>query len=147
MPDAMLKKFYGYSLWHFYCSQWVVFEASITLYVLRVYALMRQSVCRPPDHMVKRWGAVERFAAFSVPVFLVIYALIFAGYELLTFSVLQRSLIDSKQLYHIYLFYIKICGIFWIAIDGGAAFLGYKILYFLKDHNSPSVNILTETIA
>jgi len=141
VPNAMQKKFYGYSLWHFYCSQWVVFEASITLYILRVYALMQQSVCHS-GRMFKKWSFVERFAVFVVPAFLVIYAFIFAGYEFLTFLVLQNSLIDQLQLYHINLFYIKICGIFWIAIDGGAAFLGYKILRFLKIHNKITIDSL-----
>jgi len=141
MPNTMLKKFYDYSLWHFYCSQWVVFEASITLYILRVYAQMQQSVCQS-GRIVKKWRAVERFAAFGVPAFLVTYAFIFAGYEFLTFSVLQSALISQLQLYQINLFYIKICGIFWIAIDGGAAFLGYKILRFLKTHNTPTIGSL-----
>lgn len=136
MPNAMQKKFYGYLLWHFYCSQWVVFEASITLYILRVYARMQQSVCQS-DSMVEKWRTVERFAIFGIPAFLVVYAFIFAGYEFLTFSLLQRALIGQLQLYHINLFYIKICGIFWIVIDGGAAFLGYKIFRFLKTHNTP----------
>ena len=134
VPNAMQKEFYGYALWHFYCSQWVVFEASITLYILRVYAVMQQSVCRA-DRMIKKWAAIEHFAAAGVPAFLAIYVFIFTGYELLTFSILQSALIDQLQLYHIYLFYIKICGIFWIAIDGGAALLGYKIFRFFKTHN------------
>ncbi len=142
VPNAMQKKFYGYSLWHFYCSQWVVFEASITLYILRVYALIQQSVCRS-DRTAERWGVVERFAVFGVPVFLVIYAVLFAGYELLTFSAMQRDLIAQPQLYHINLFYIKICGVFWIVIDGGAAFLGYKILCFLKTHHISTTGVLS----
>ncbi|MBW1899500.1 MAG: hypothetical protein JRI61_10630 [Deltaproteobacteria bacterium] len=131
----MQKKFYGYSLWHFYCSQWVVFEASITLYILRVYALMQQAVCQS-DRTVKKWVIVERFTVFGVPAFLILYAFIFTGYEFLTYSVLQDARINQLQLYHIYLFYIKICGIFWITIDGIAAFLGYKILCFLKTRNT-----------
>ena len=138
MPSAMQKKFYGYVLWHFYCSQWVVFEASITLYILRVYARMQQSVCQS-GRMVEKWRIVERFAIFGIPAFLVTYAFIFAGYELLTFSLLQRSLIDPLQLYHINLFYIKICGIFWIAIEGGVALLGFKIFRFLKTHHAPTM--------
>lgn len=141
VPNAMQKKFYGYTLWHFYCSQWVVFEASITFYILRVYALMRQSVCQS-SRMVKKWDVVERSAVFGVPAFLIIYAFIFAGYECLTFSVLQSALISQVQLYHINLFYIKICGIFWIAIDSGAAFLGYKILRFLKTHHTSTIGSL-----
>lgn len=137
VPNAIQKSFYNYSLWHFYCSQWVVFEASITLYILRVYSLMQQSVCQS-DRLVKNWGIVERFAVYGVPVFLLIYAFIFAGYEFLTFSIMQRALIDRLQLYHINLFYIKICGLFWITIDGIAAFLAYKTLCFLKTH-SPSL--------
>jgi hypothetical protein len=135
VPNVIQKKFYGYSLWHFYCSQWVVFEASITLYILRVYALMQQSVCQS-DQMAKKWVAIERFAVFGVPSFLLIFVFIFTGYAFLTFSILQDALIDQLQLYHIYLFYIKICGIFWIVIDGWAAFLGYKIFRFLKTHNT-----------
>jgi hypothetical protein len=138
MPNAMQKKFYGYVLWHFYCSQWVVFEASIALYILRVYARMRRSVCQSGSR-VKKWRAVERFAIFGIPAFLVIYAFIFAGYEFLTFSLLQSASIVQLQLYHINLFYIKICGIFWIAIEGGVAFLGYKIFHFLKTHNTHTV--------
>jgi len=141
MPNTMQKKFYAYSLWHFYCSQWVVFEASITLYILRVYARMQQSVCQS-GKMVKKWRVVERFAAFGIPAFLVTYAFIFAGYEFLTFSALRSALIVQLQLYHINLFYIKICGIFWIAIEGGVAFLGYKILRFLKTHNSSTIESL-----
>ncbi len=136
VPNTMQMKFYSYSLWHFYCSQWVVFEASIMFYILRVYALMQQSVCKS-GRMAKKWDAIERFAIFGVPAFLVIYAFIFAGYEFLTFSVLQSALIGLLELYNINLFYVKICGIFWIAIDGGAAFLGYKILCFLKTHSTP----------
>lgn len=141
MPNALQKKFYGYLLWHFYCSQWVVFEASITLYILRVYARMQQSVCQSGS-MVKKWRTVERFAIFGIPAFLVIYAFIFAGYEFLTFSLLQRALIVQLQLYHINLFYIKICGIFWIAIEGGVAFLGYKIVRFFKIHNTQTMGSL-----
>lgn len=138
LPNAMQKKFYGYLLWHFYCSQWVVFEASITLYILRVYARMQQSVCQSIS-MGEKWRTVERFAIFGVPAFLAAYVFIFAGYEFLTFSLLQRALIVPLQLYHINLFYIKICGIFWIVIDGGAAFLGYKIVRFIKTHNTPTM--------
>ena len=123
MPNAMQKKFYDYSLWHFYCSQWVVFEATIALYILRVYAWMQQSVCQSGG-LVKKWRVVERFAAFGVPAFLVTYAFIFTGYEFLTFSVMQSALIAQLQLYHINLFYIKICGIFWISIEGRGSFPG-----------------------
>ena len=138
MPTAMQKKFYGYLLWHFYCSQWVVFEASIALYILRVYARMQQSVCQT-GRMVEKWRTVERFAIFGIPAFLVTYAVIFAGYEFLTFSLLQGALIVQLQLYHINLFYIKICGVFWIAIEGSVAFLGYKIFRFLKTRNTPTM--------
>jgi hypothetical protein len=142
-PGAMQKKFYGYSLWHFYCSQWVVFEAGITFYILRVYALMRQSVCRS-NRLVEKWRIIERFAIFGVSAFLFLYASLFIGYEFLTFSALRTDRINQEQLYHIYLFYIKICGIFWIAIDGGAAFLGYKIFRFLKNHQPPTTGSFSE---
>jgi len=132
IPDGMRQRFYNYTLWHFYCSQWVVFEAVITLYILRVYARVLQAAFRSNKRMLQRWNSIERVAVIGIPVFPVIYAFMFAGYEFLTFSALQDALIDGKQLHHIYLFYIKICGVFWIIIDAGAAFIGFKILRFLK---------------
>jgi hypothetical protein len=131
LPNTMQKKFYGYALWHFYCSQWLVFEACITLYILRVYALMKQSN-NQSKKMTKKWKSIERFTVYAVPGFLVLCALFYLGYEFLTFSAMQNNLIDRPQLYHIYLFYVKICGIFWVLVDGAAAFLGYKIFRFLK---------------
>ena len=56
----------------------------------------------------------------------------FMAYEFLTFSAMETGLIKRPQLHHIHLFYVKICGVFWVVIDGAAAFLGYKILRFLK---------------
>jgi len=136
LPNAMQKKFYGYALWHFYCSQWLVFEATITLYILRIYALMKQSMGNLTKGNLtktkKKWSTIELVTIYGVPGFLVLYALFFISYEYLTFLAMQNDSINWPQLNHIYLFYVKICGIFWIIIDGAAAFLGYKIFRFLK---------------
>ena len=102
-PNPIQIKFYSHALWQFYCSQWLVFEAGITLYILRIYALMKQSAGSSRETREK-WRAVERITIIGVPGFLVLYALFYAGYQILTFSAIENDLINKAQLFHIHLY-------------------------------------------
>jgi hypothetical protein len=118
--------FYRKALWNFFCTIWVLLEGVIMLYVLKIYGILKSSVNNTENrmfHSVCCWG---------IPVFFLFFALMFFTYEYALWRFMENPGVGLTAIHRISVFYIKICGGFWILFDGGVALIGFRTFTLLN---------------
>ncbi|MFH2067574.1 MAG: hypothetical protein ABIK15_20395 [Pseudomonadota bacterium] len=123
--------FYRYAVWHLFCTMWVVLEGSIMFYCLHAYILLKQSLY-PKDHPAGSRGTMNPLTRYGIPLLVASSIAFFLFYEYRVFFIMERYGLEPDNLKSIYLFYIKICGMFWFMIEGTVACIGFKTYRLLK---------------
>ncbi len=123
--------FYRYALWNLFCTLWVVLEGSIMFYSLHAYIILEKSM-RPGRIPSKPFGTMNPLTRYGVPLLVVSVAAFYLFYEYRIFLIMDRFGLEKSNLKNIYLFYIKICGMFWFLIEGVVAVIGLKAYHLLK---------------
>ncbi|MFH1490330.1 MAG: hypothetical protein ABII06_15600 [Pseudomonadota bacterium] len=129
-------KIYRWALWNFFCTLWVVLEGLIMIYMIRIYRELRPCIA-----LAKTPGSLEvrdrNRALFGAPLLICSLFALYVFYQFNLFSLLWGPGLDSKGIYRISVFYIRICGIFWILFEGIAAVLTVKAFLILKNMEDP----------
>jgi len=123
--------FYRYALWNLFCTLWVVLEGSIMFYSLQAYMILKKSM-HPGRIPSEPSGIMNPWTRYGVPLLVVWAIAFFLFYEYRVFSILNHFGLEKTNLKNIYLFYIKICGMFWFLIEGAVAVIGLKTYHLLK---------------
>lgn len=132
MKNPRLFHLYRCAHWHFFCTFWVVLEGVIMVYIFRIYVMIRYSRnAHGRTHC--SLGRLTLWARISVAILASCFFLFLIFYESQTAGLIQSANVTYGQVNRISLFYIKICGVFWIVFDGGVAVLGYKIYQLLNN--------------
>ncbi len=118
LSDIRHIKLYRWVTWNFFCTLWVVLEGVIMVYVIRIYGLL-----------LSREGGKEKRTAVMItwPLFT-----LFAFYH---FAFLETALhhgMEVVEIYNVSVFYIRICGLFWIIFEWVVAVYGLKTYALLK---------------
>ncbi len=114
-------------LWNFFCTVWVILEGIIAVYVFQIYTFL-QSVSKDRRDYKK-----YDLLCFRIKVIIVITLfLLFAFYEGYHVYVSYHYHLSRSELKNIFVFYIRICGVFWIGFEWYVAFLGIKTYRMLK---------------
>jgi len=132
--DARLPRtLYRWALWNFFCTLWVILEGCIMVYVCRLYERLR-SAGRPEEPAPEALSGKERAdrVRWGIPAVILGCFSLFGIYEAGLFRALSRFALDAGEVTRISLFYIRICGIFWVVFEGVVAFQGVRAYRVLK---------------
>ena len=136
LQQALNLTFYRWALWNFFCTLWVIMEGIIMVYVLRIYNtlkyLLKKDLKSGKNNMV-RIRLSYGILLLALPLFA-----LYAFYEYNILSIISRYGLDAKSLRFMSLFYIRVCGIFWILFEWIIAFIGIKTYFMLKIIGEPA---------
>lgn len=126
LPQALFR----WALWNFFCTVWVVLEGSIMIYVCCLYRVLRASAASSERPVAGGgFSGVWLLAAG----FLGLYLLYQAG---LLHAVGQYGL-EAGPVVRVSLFYVRICGLFWILFEWVVAVQGFRAYGLLKRQGGP----------
>lgn len=128
LKNAADLLFYKRASWNFFCTVWVILEGAIMVYVLRIYDLMKMS-------MGEKRGKSNRGTRSCAPAIFILVgslACLYGFYEGFLWSLKTNHGLGMNSIHHISIFYVRICGIFWIAFEWVVAVMGFKTYFLLK---------------
>lgn len=117
--------FYDGFLWNVNCTLWAIIEGVIMINAYKAFRLLKSAMTGTP----RQAAPVLRFG----PV--LFYGLLAAGfvcYHWFLYKLAALHLINEMAVSNILSFYIKICGVFWISMEGIVALIGIKTVLLLK---------------
>lgn len=120
-----LGHFYYSYLWNFFCTLWVAIEAAIVIYVFKIYNLLRVA-------LEEKKSILNRTLLFGPGIFFLFLFVFYVGYHSYLGSIVDMDGYNHRYIQNSFNFYIKICGMFWILIEGVVGLLGLKIFFLLK---------------
>ena len=118
--------FYKRASWNFFCTTWVVLEGGIMVYVLRIYSLLRSEIEKNTDkpHAMGK----------GIPMIVMVLSF-FTLYGLYEYAILFLKMhhgLNMERIHFISIFYVRVCGVFWIAFEWIVAVVGIKTYFYLK---------------
>jgi hypothetical protein len=127
---------YRWVLWNFFCTLWVLLEGMIMVYVYRIYRRLKPC---PGDRRQERTSTRCNKKGLGLPEFrfgpiilLVLLLGVFLSYAGGLVSVTHRYSLGFVEIDRISLFYIRICGMFWIIFEWVVLVLGIKTYFIIK---------------
>lgn len=127
LPETGLS-LYRRSLWGFLCTIWVFLEGWIMLLVIRIYGLLSH---RSTGKSASIGLRQEREWLIPSIMGLALFAL-FAGYTSGFVGTALKHGMELRGIHNVGAFYVRICGIFWIAFEWVVAIYGLKAYSLLK---------------
>jgi len=127
LDDRLPRTLYRWGLWNFFCTVWVALEGCIMVYVLRLGGLLRAaegpSGERDPAASGSAWSIVLLTAGLL---------LLYLCYQAGLFHAVDRFGLGVRQVTGISLFYIRVCGVFWILFEWVVAVEGIRAYRVLR---------------
>lgn len=125
MGDNFWRFFYDEFLWNVNCTLWAIIEGVIMFNAYKAFRLLNSALTDTPYRTlpVLRFGPV------------IFYGLLAAGFACYHWSLCKLAashLINEMAVSNILSFYIKICGIFWVLMEGAVALIGIKTVLLLQ---------------
>lgn len=119
--------FFRRAVWNFFCTIWVILEGCIMIYVLKIYQMLRTAIDYPQKYFqfdfICRWG---------IPSIFLFFFLMFGFYEYSLWKFMSKYGASITDVHRISVFYIKICGVWWIIFDAGVALIGFFTYQLLR---------------
>lgn len=122
---------YRWALWNFLCTLWVVLEGIIMVYVLRIYKTLKRCHTKSELGSDQRITAVSRFP-WGIPFLILIFFAFYVFYEYNLLSIMAETGLNGRGIYRMSVFYVRVCGLFWILFEWVVACLGIKTYFILK---------------
>jgi hypothetical protein len=133
MP-ATAPSIYRWALWDFLCTLWVFLEGWIMLLVIRIYGLLSHHSTGMPEAdgtwLKREWvmPSIMGLALFAP----------FAWYASGLVDTALKHGMDPAGIRRVAMFYVRICGIFWIAFEWVVAVYGLKTYSLLRRMKRPT---------
>ncbi|MDY7038552.1 MAG: hypothetical protein SV375_20665, partial [Thermodesulfobacteriota bacterium] len=127
-------KVYRWALWNFFCTLWVILEGIIMIYVLVLYKTLTFHL-KNNDVIIKKEKRQRTRSniTYGIPLLIINLFSLYIFYEYNLISLIENNVIDGKAIYRISLFYIRICGLFWILFEWIVAYVGIKTYRLMKE--------------
>ena len=122
---------FRWALWNFLCTLWVVLEGVIMVYVLRIYRTLKPHLEKREREQEANTGA-SKDSPYGILFLVISFFAFYAFYEYNLLSILHKTGLDRLGIYRMSVFYVRICGLFWILFEWIVAFVGVKIFHMLK---------------
>jgi hypothetical protein len=119
---------YRWGLVTFFCTLWVILEGVIMIYVLRVYRLVR----RRTEGARVRGLSFKPSSTLVVPLLVMSLISFYAFYEVHLVYLIGKYDLGTRPIYHLSVFYIRLCGLFWIVFEWIIAVVGFRTYRELK---------------
>ena len=124
---------YRWALWNFFCTLWVILEGIIMLYVVRLYKTLRPSLNESVSTLTKEKSSTPLSnSSYGIYALISVLISLYVFYEYNLLTMIGENGLDVESIYRISLFYIRICGIFWVLFEWIVAFMGIKTYLLLK---------------
>ncbi len=118
LSDPRHLKLYRWGTWNFFCTLWVGLEGTIMVYVIRIYRLLPSG---------SGGFAGTRVSTVLWPLFF-----LFALYQFALIETALKHGMQVLEIYHASAFYVRICGLLWIAFEWVVAVYGLKTYALLR---------------
>lgn len=137
LDNTLNRTLYRWALWNSFCTLWVILEGCIMVYVCRLYRILRKGGGGRPVALTGDSGKEDRASQtkWGIPLLVLGFLTLFLLYEAALFHVLGHAGLSLRGVVRISLFYIRICGIFWILFEGVVAIQGLRAYGILKRMN------------
>ncbi|MFH0843919.1 MAG: hypothetical protein V1930_00450 [Pseudomonadota bacterium] len=122
---------YRWAIWNFFCSLWVILEGVIMIYGFRIYKILK-SIFKNEIPKKAKVPVKRADFAWGIPLLVLFFLLFYSFFECTVLSMIIKHGMDAKNLRNVSLFYIRICGLFWIFFEWVIALLTIKIYVLLK---------------
>ena len=129
MERRSARVIYNSTSWNFFCTIWVVLEGAIMIYVYRIYNILRVNL---KGNGKSSFLQLRSKKAWGIPVLVISLLSLYSCYQYNLISVSMRFQFDLETIRMISLFYIRICGLFWIIFEWIVAVIGIKTYLLLK---------------
>lgn len=127
------RVFLRWAVWDFFCTAWVLLEGIIMVYVSRIFRLL---------HHIEQNGIKNDRMRLSGNKQWIIILLIATGlaafilYEGMVFTMVVDHTVGNRGIVRLSLFYVRICGLFWICFEWIVAYFGIRTYFLLKHGGS-----------
>lgn len=121
------RTLFRWALWNFFCTVWVVLEGGIMIYVCRLYRILQGT----DPAFGKGSGAPGKTPAGPY-VLAAAFVCLYLIYQAALFHAVNRFGIQVRPVIQISLFYIRICGLFWILFEWIVAIQGIRAYRLLR---------------
>jgi hypothetical protein len=119
--------FYKRAVWNFFCTIWVILEGIIMVYVVKIFRILKPylegRLSKNREHGTRPLYVIV-FLTLSLLGFYVLY-------ECQVLWLKSRYGLNLAQMNSISLFYIRICGVFWIIFEWVVAVAGIRTYLML----------------
>lgn len=119
--------FYRWGLWALMCTLWVVLEGIIMVYVIQIYKILKSAITLRGQRREARISSTP-----GIPLLVCSLFGFYLFYEVVLLHTILSCGLDVRAVYQISLFYIRICGVFWILFEWIVAFVGIRTYLLLK---------------
>jgi len=123
---------YRWALWNFFCTLWVILEGIIMVYVWRLYKIIKSSGGRELKGEENAEKGGSRPLLMGIPLLSVSFLAGYVFYQYNLLGMVEAKTIDGMGVYRISLFYIRICGLFWILFEWIVAIAGIRTYRLMK---------------
>ncbi len=125
---------YRWALWNFFCTVWVVLEGCIMVYVCRIFRTLKAVEERSKTGSATG-GPSTKSLTTGIPILVGAFLFVYTAYQAGLFCAVDRFGLDAGPVARISLFYIRICGVFWILFEWVVAVKGIRAYRILKQRN------------
>ncbi|MBW1800975.1 MAG: hypothetical protein JRJ85_09615, partial [Deltaproteobacteria bacterium] len=119
-------------LWNFFCSVWVMLEGVIMIYVFRIYRTLSAVSGRNAAPLTVRSLPKKRGGPWPLLFLIAGFLFLFILYQYGLVSVAYRYDIPLRGIYRMSIFYVRICGIFWIIFEWVVALFGIRTYHIMR---------------
>ncbi|MBN2126247.1 MAG: hypothetical protein JW821_18250 [Deltaproteobacteria bacterium] len=134
LQRAPCLTFYRWALWNFFCTLWVVLEGVIMIVVFRIFRILRfRESPAGPDSC-----RIPKGSSWTIPLLVLSLFGLYAFYQIQVARMMDADRLTVQGIYHLSLFYIRICGVFWILFEWTVALIGVRTFVLLKGRHGSS---------
>lgn len=121
---------YRWALWNFFCTVWVVLEGCIMVYVCRIFRVLK--AVEDPSTAA---GLAANRRNTGIPILAGAFLCLYMVYQAGLLHAVGRFDLEAGPVARISLFYIRICGVFWILFEWVVAVKGVRAYRLLRQRN------------
>jgi hypothetical protein len=127
LDERLVRSLYRWGLWNFFCTVWVVLEGCIMIYVLRLGRMLRAETALSGKRSPPTSEPLASLALLTGGLLL-----LYGSYQAGLLHAVDRFELGPGPVARVSLFYIRVCGVFWIVFEWVVAVEGIRAYRALK---------------
>jgi hypothetical protein len=123
---------YRRTLWHFFCTLWVLFEGIIMVYVIRIHGVL-DSALRKDGEKGEKNPSKAGSASYGMAALILGLVGFYLLYDYHLIALVKKHHLDRSGFYNLFVFYVRVCGLFWISFEWIVAVFGIRTYHILRN--------------